>query len=290
MDTYTIKPCFSLTEIIYSIIFPVSTSNAVDNPWLRAYTSQTILVQRPGSANWKEPSNANYSHLGNVQITQLLSNGHTKTLVEEVLEKLIAAGKKPYYIPVGGTDHPLGGMGFARFAFELIQHEKEIGVFFDTIIVPSIGGSTAGGMLAGFKIAAKTRHKTCQKRNRRIIAMFTGSDPPSIHTSLAEVARRTADRLGIEENDISETDYEIDSRFNAGAYGLVDTKAIDAMKLAGSMEGIVLDPVYTAKAFAGMLHKLRAGEFKEGSHILFVHTGGQSVLSAYSHLDLSSKL
>lgn len=253
---------------------------------------QTILVQRPGSANWKEPTNANYSHLGNVQITQLLSNGHTKTPVEEVLEELIAAGKKPYYIPVGGTDHPLGGMGFARFAFELIQQEKEIGVFFDTIIVPSIGGSTAGGMLAGFRLAAKTcNNTTCQKRNRRIIAMFTGSDPPSLHASLAEVARRTADRLGVvEDDDISETDCEIDSRFNAGAYGLVDTKTIDAMKLAGSMEGIVLDPVYTAKAFAGMLHKLRAGEVKEGSHVLFVHTGGQSVLSAYSHLNLSSKL
>lgn len=181
-------------------------------------------------------------------------------------------------------------MGFARFAFELIEQEKKVGVFFDTIIVPSIGGSTVGGMLAGFKLATKTRNDACPKRNRRIIAVFTGSDPPSIHASLPEVVKRTEDRLGIEEDDISEVDYEIDSRFNAGAYGQVDAKTIDAMKLAGSMEGIVLDPVYTAKAFAGMLHKLRAGEIKDGSNVLFVHTGGQSVLSAYSHLDLSSKL
>ena len=62
------------------------------------------------------------------------------------------------------------------------------------------------------------------------------------------------------------------------------------MKLAGSMEGVVLDPVYTAKAFAGMLHKLCTKEIKKGSHVLFVHTGGQSVLGAYSHLDLSSQL
>ena len=257
---------------------------------MRAHTVQTILVQRPGSANWREPSNENYSHLGNVQITQLLSDGHTRTPVEEVLANLTAAGKKPYYIPVGGTEHPLGGMGFARFAFELIQQEKETGVFFDTIIVPSIGGSTAGGMLAGFKLATKACKDARPKRNRRIIAMFTGSDPPSLHASLPKVARRTAVRLGMEGDDLSEADYEIDSRFNAGAYGQVDAKTVDAMKLAGSMEGIVLDPVYTAKAFAGMLHKLRAGEIKEGSQVLFVHTGGQSVLSAYSHLDLSSKL
>jgi len=257
------------------------------------FSIQTILVQRPGSANWQEPSNANYFRLGNVQITQLLSStGHTKTPVEEVLRKLTAAGKKPYYIPAGATEHPLGGMGFARFAFELMQQEKELGVFFDTIVVPSIGGSTAGGMLAGFRLASKNREDARLNRssNRRIIAMFTGSDPPSLHASLPEVAKRTAVRLGIEEDDLSETDYEIDSRFNAGAYGLLDAKTTDAMKLAGSMEGIVLDPVYTAKAFAGMLHKLRAGEIKEGSHVLFVHTGGQSVLSAYSHLDLSSKL
>lgn len=251
---------------------------------------QTILVQRPGSANWKEPSNANYSHLGNVQITQLLSNGHTKNSVEEVLKGLTAAGNKPYYIPAGATEHPLGGMGFARFAFELIEQERRVGVFFDTIIVPSIGGSTVGGMLAGFKLATKTCKNARLKRNRRIIAMFSGSDPPSLHASLPEVVKRTQDRLGIEEDDVSEAEYVIDSRFNAGAYGQVDAKTIDAMKLAGSMEGIVLDPVYTAKAFAGMLHKIRAGEIKEGSHVLFVHTGGQSVLSAYSHLDLSSKL
>lgn len=206
-----------------------------------------------------------------------------------MLEKLIAAGRKPYYIPVGATEHPLGGMGFARFAFELIQHEKEIGVIFKTIIVPSAGGSTVGGMLAGFRLARKTSKDTDLQRQRRIIAMFAGSDPPSLHASVPKVARRTAERLGIKEDRLPEIDYEIDSRFNAGAYGLVDTKTIDAMKLAGSIEGIVLDPVYTAKAFAGMLHKLRAGEIEEGSHVLFVHTGGQSVLSAYSHLDLSSK-
>lgn len=181
-------------------------------------------------------------------------------------------------------------MGFARFAFELIQQGKESAVFFDTIIVPSIGGSTAGGMLAGFKLATKTCEDAGLKRNGRISAMFTGSDPPSLHASLPEVATRTAVRLGTKEDDLSEADYEIDSRFNAGAYGLANAKTVDAMKLAGSMEGIVLDPVYTAKAFAGMLHKLCVGEFKEGSQVPFVHTGGQSVLSAYSHLDLSPKL
>lgn len=154
------------------------------------------------------------------------------------MAKLTAAGKKPYYIPVGGTEHPLGGMGFARFAFKLIQQGKESGVFFDTIIFPSIGGSTAGGMLAGFKLATKTCEDAGLKRNGRIIAMFTGSDPPSLHASLPEVATRTAVRLGTKEDDLSEADYEIDSRFNAGAYGLVDAKTVDAMKLAGSMEGI----------------------------------------------------
>ena len=179
-------------------------------------------------------------------------------------------------------------MGFARFAFELIQQEKDIGIFFDTIIVPSIGGSTVTGMLAGFMLAAQTSRYADSKRKRRIIAMFTGSDPPSLHASLPEVTKRTARKLGVEV-DLSMVEYEIDSRFNAGAYGLVDAGTIEAMKLAGSMESIVLDPVYTAKAFAGMLHKLRVKEIKEGSHMLFVHTGGQSVLSAYSHLDLSTK-
>ena len=85
-------------------------------------------------------------------------------------------------------------------------------------------------MLAGFKLTAKTCKDACPKRNRRIIAMFTDSDPPSLHASLPEVAKKTAVESWMKEDDLSEAEYEIDSRFNAGAYGLVDARTIDCYK------------------------------------------------------------
>lgn len=68
-----------------------------------------------------------------------------------MLKECAAGGEVPYWIPSGASTHPLGGLGYARFAFEVVEQEAEMDVYFDTIIVACAGGSTVGGMLAGFK-------------------------------------------------------------------------------------------------------------------------------------------
>ena len=225
-----------------------------------------------------------------MQITKLISPNYIEGSVGDVLARLTAAGRKPYHIPGGTSGIPLGGLGYARLAFEIIQQEKEYNTFFDTIVLPSAGGTTAGAMLTGFRFASLENplcpHST---RPRKIISVFVGSDPWSLEVPLQTSAREAMKLL----HPVSTTDakpstthdVEMDFSYNAGGYGAVDDRTIRAMRLAGTLEGLVLDPVYTGKAFACMLDKIENKSIAPGSNVLFLHTGGAPVLSAYAHLD-----
>jgi 1-aminocyclopropane-1-carboxylate deaminase len=101
-----------------------------------------------------------YARVGNIQLSRLMgadvrldpapfSIEHKPTLAL-LRDELAARGKKPYYIPAGASDHPLGGLGFARWAFEVVAQEAEMGVFFDTVVVCAVAGPSFAGLLAGF--------------------------------------------------------------------------------------------------------------------------------------------
>src|SRR6185503_16147526 len=113
-----------------------------------------------------------YDRVGNIQLSRLM--GADVRLVqagfdigfrpswEQALADVEARGGKPYPIPAGASDHPLGGLGFARWAHEVDAQERELGVFFDTVVVCSVTGSTQAGMIAGF---------AAQERPRRVLGV-----------------------------------------------------------------------------------------------------------------------
>lgn len=116
---------------------------------------------------WVDWDDVGGDKVGNIQLSRLMGSDvrmddsafgieHKPTLAN-LTEEIKAAGGKPYYIPAGASDHPLGGLGFARWAFEVEAQEAAMGVFFDTVIVCAVTGSTMGGMIAGFKLAQKQR-------------------------------------------------------------------------------------------------------------------------------------
>src|SRR5215472_11008229 len=119
--------------------------------------------------DWPDPVN---DRVGNILLSRIM--GADVRLVdagfgigfknswEQALEDVRAAGGTPYAIPAGASDHPLGGLGFANWAYEVQQQEDRLGVFFDTIIVCSVAGSTQAGMIAGF---------AGQDRPRRVIGI-----------------------------------------------------------------------------------------------------------------------
>ena len=195
-------------------------------------------------------------------------------------QEVIDAGGKPYYIPAGASDHPLGGLGFARWAFEVRAQELGSGVFHDTIIVCAVTGSTFAGMIAGFKLLEKLDRSPV----RKVIGIDASAKPDETFTQVLRIAKQTAAKIGLEESDIQEKDVFLDIRYHAGTYGLADDTTLEAIRFGARTEGFITDPVYEGKSLAGMMDLIEKGEIQPGSTVLYAHLGGQLALNAYSEI------
>lgn len=176
------------------------------------------------------------------------------------------------YIPAGASDHPLGGLGFTNWVVELAKQEKELGVFFDVVIVCSVTGSSHAGTVVG---------AVAEGRKRKIIGIDASGKPEATRNQVLKIARNTAALLD-ERLEIKEEDVILDDRFHAGIYGIPDDETIAAMKLAAQTDAFITDPVYEGKSMAGMIRLVKEGAIKEGSNVLYIHLGGQPALNAYS--------
>lgn len=224
----------------------------------------------------------NYKEQGNVQLTDLMSAVRVDDTGESAQKPI--DDKLGYWIPSGASTHPLGGLGYARWAFEIMEKEEQSGTFFDSVVVATMSGSTLAGMVAGFKLAEQLAHQAGKThRKRRLIGVAAGPKPKEVFDDLISgIVKTTGSRIGLTVDCIPDVDFEVDSRWHAGAYGRLDERTKERVKLAASMEGLVTDPVYSGKAMAGLCEMVQAGELT--GNILFVHTGGVLSLSAYPDL------
>ncbi len=239
-----------------------------------------VLVQE----SWVDWPDVVYDRVGNIQLSRIM--GADVRLVEagfgigfkesweQALADVEAAGGKPYPIPAGGSDHELGGLGFASWAMEVERQERELGLFFDTIVVCSVTGSTQAGMIAGF---------AAQERDRRVIGIDGSAKPAETHEQVARIARRTAELIEVGRN-LRDDEIVLDDRYHAGTYGIPDEGTLEAIRTAGRLEGMITDPVYEGKSMAGMIDLVATGEIDRGAKVLYAHLGGQPALSAYAGL------
>jgi len=191
---------------------------------------------------------------------------------EQALAEVEERGGRPYAIPAGASDHRLGGLGFANWAFEVADQERAFGVFFDTVIVCSVTGSTQAGMIAGF---------AGQERERRVIGIDGSAKPAETHAQVARIARNTAELIGLG-RDLRDEEIILDDRYHAGTYGIPDERTLEAIRLAGRLEGMITDPVYEGKSMAGLIDLVSRAEIPRGANVLYAHLGGQPALSAYA--------
>jgi 1-aminocyclopropane-1-carboxylate deaminase len=239
-----------------------------------------VLVQE----SWVEWPDAVYDKVGNILLSRLM--GADVRLVradfgigfkeswERALSEIERSGGKPYPIPAGASDHRLGGLGFANWAQEVATQERELGVFFDTIVVCSVTGSTQAGMIAGF---------AGQDRPRRVIGVDGSAKPAETQDAVARIARATAELIDVG-RELRDDEIILDDRYHAGTYGIPDESTIDAMRTAARLEGMITDPVYEGKSMAGLIDLVTRGEIERGSNVLYAHLGGQPALNAYSAL------
>jgi 1-aminocyclopropane-1-carboxylate deaminase len=237
-----------------------------------------VLVQE----HWVEWPDAVYDKVGNILLSRIMGaevrldpagfDIGFRPSWEQALADVEARGGKPYAIPAGASDHPLGGLGFARWADEVAEQERELGLFFDTIVVCSVTGSTQAGMVAGF---------AAQERPRTVLGVDGSATVQQTREQVARIARRTAEAIGLG-RELRDEEIVLLDEWHAGTYGIPDARTIDAIRLCARLEGMLTDPVYEGKSMAALIDLVRSGRIEPGSHVLYAHLGGQPALNGYA--------
>jgi 1-aminocyclopropane-1-carboxylate deaminase len=195
---------------------------------------------------------------------------------DEAIADVEAAGGKPYGIPAGASEHHLGGLGFVNWAYEVAAQEEELGVFFDTVVVCTVTGSTHAGMIAG-----SAALEDAGGRSRRVLGIDASATLDKTRDQVTRIARHTAGLIGLE-RELRDDEITVLEGWAGDLYGIPVESTIEAIRLSGRLEGMIIDPVYEGKSMAGLIDLVTSGEIASDSNVLYAHLGGQPALNAYS--------
>lgn len=236
--------------------------------------------------NWVDWPDPLSDRVGNIQLSRIMGADvrldaagfdiGIRSSWEQAIKEVEDAGGKPYPIPAGASEHHLGGLGFANWAYEVEKQEQELGIFFDTIVVCAVTGSTHAGMIAGF---------AGQERPRRVIGIDASATIDKTRDQVARIARHTAELIELG-RDLRDDEITVLEGWAGDHYGIPVQSTLDAIRLTGSLEGMIIDPVYEGKSMAGLIDLVKSRDIPATSNVLYAHLGGQLALNAYSGLFL----
>jgi len=218
-----------------------------------------------------------YLHSGNLLLDRLFGARLHELQAQESREErmavraeiLRAEGQRPYCIPVGGSCG-LGNLGYVACANEILLQSDEMNVRFDAVVVATGSGGTQGGLVAGMKLADGVP----------VIGIAVEGTRTEQEVLAAGQAAEALRLLGQEKTGIEST-VEVLDEFVGPGYARPSESMREALSMAARFEGLVLDPVYTGKAFAGFIALARSGRYGKDQSLLFVHTGGTPGLFGY---------
>jgi D-cysteine desulfhydrase len=191
--------------------------------------------------------------------------------MDAVASDLRADGHRPYVVPYGGSN-TVGASGYVAAMEELIQQSEDGGLTFDHIVFPSSSGGTQAGLVVGAKARGYAG---------RLLGVSV--DPPAadLRRNLATLATALAACLQLDLH-LDPHDFAVDDGYVGGGYAVVSDLEREAMHMLGRTEGLLLDPVYTGRAFGALLDLVRRGVFRKDERVLFWHTGGVAGLFGYA--------
>ena len=185
-------------------------------------------------------------------------------------EELQAAGRHPYVVPYGGSN-PIGASGYVAAMEELLAQCTERDLYFDHVVLASSSGGTQAGLMVGARALGY---------EGRILGISVDQKADTLQHRLADLATATAEHLGLGMAFAPE-DSGVEDAYLGGGYGVVGDLEREALHTLARTEGILLDPVYTGRAFGGLLDLEERGTFDRHERVLFWHTGGTTGLFAY---------
>jgi D-cysteine desulfhydrase len=193
-------------------------------------------------------------------------------VLQQTCDKAAAEGRKPYLVPYGGSS-ATGAVAYAFAVEELIAQNVAI----DWIVLASSSGGTQAGLVLGQHVFGF---------NGQVLGISIDEPEATLRSDVASLATEASEKFG-RPTEITPVQVLVNADYCAAGYGILTDSEREAIALFARNEGLLLDPVYTGRAAAGMIDLIRKGFFKKGETVLFWHTGGQPALFAEGY---SSKL
>ena len=229
----------------------------------------------------------NYNHNGNVLLDHLHgattelhpAGGDMNATLEAVAATRRADGAKVYTIPGGGSN-PTGALGYVNAAMEMLVQINDAGLVFDHIIHGTGSAGTQAGLVAGL---------AAMNANIPLLGIGVRAPQAKQEDNVFALAAATAEKLGCP-GVVSRGDVVANCDYVGEGYGIPTAGCLEAISLFAECEGILLDPVYSAKAAAGLIDLIREGSFTAGQRVMFIHTGGAAALFGYdAAFDMTTK-
>lgn len=220
-----------------------------------------------------------YRENGNLLLDRVLgamvhvcAPGQTRAdAIERLLPALKKGGEVPYVIPTGGSNET-GALGYAAAALELQQQARQAGIAIDRVLFSTSSGGTQAGLVVGMALA---------EADTQVLGIDIENEADSLLADVRRIAEACAANIGVKRA-LRDDAFEIRSGYAGGGYGIPTPGMVEAVGLLARLEGIVLDPVYSGKAMAGLIDLVRAGQFGADETIAFIHTGGAPAMFAYA--------
>jgi L-cysteate sulfo-lyase len=221
-----------------------------------------------------------YEDNGNILLDDLFG-AHVRILpggadslgaAEARAQELRSTGRKVRVIPSGGST-PLGALGYARCALEIAEQERQLGERFRRVIVANGGSGTHAGLSAGFSMLGRGANLV------RSFAVLGEVGPTTQKTS--QLLRETLSLLGTAPVTEGDGDVDVSGAYRGDGYGIPTSEMIEAARMLAANEGLLVDPVYSGKALAGLIGDIRSGLYAPDDSVLFVMTGGTPSFYVY---------
>jgi L-cysteate sulfo-lyase len=230
---------------------------------------ECILVLT-GDKSQHASGNLLLDQLFGAEIVYVADRKDRDSILQQTFERATNEGKKPYLVPYGGSN-ATGALGYAFAMKELIDQNVTV----DWIVFATSSGGTQAGLLLGQRIFGFSG---------RVLGISVDESEEWLTGEVSKLASATSEKVG-ERIEFTPADVLVNADYCNAGYGVVTEREREALRLFASCEGLLLDPVYTGRAAAGMIDLVRTGFFKTNETVLFWHTGGQPALFAEKYAD-----
>ena len=231
-----------------------------------------LLEDRTGSKDpdYNDNGNVLLDRLHDATVERRAGGSDMQKEMEDLADRLRSDGRRPYVIPGGGSN-PVGALGYANAAIELISQAATMGLQIDHLVHATGSSGTQAGLVAGLYAA---------NSDIRLLGIGVRAPKEKQESMVYELACKTIDHIGMR-GELSRASVVANCDYVGPGYGLPTPGMIEAVELLARTEGILLDPVYSGKGMAGLIDLVRKGHFKPSDNVVFLHTGGSVALFGY---------